>query len=113
MSAEVELVRFGQPCTQAPHVATGFIDEGYRFAFENGWGASVIKGPMVTYGAWELAVVGPDGALNYEHPVSQGDVVRGTEEEIARWLVEIRNTGVDVIDGEVVEGQVDAKEIEA
>lgn len=102
---EVQLVRFGKPCVEAPHVDGVMIEEGYRFAFDNGWGASVIRG-MITMGAWELGVLGTDGRLNYDHPVSQGDVVRGSEAEIAQWLIEIENTGHEVVDGEVVDGEV-------
>lgn len=42
---------------------------------------------------WELAVIGPDGKLNYDHPVSKGDV-RGylTEKDVSRLLARIAKT---------------------
>jgi hypothetical protein len=46
----------------------------YKFKFGNGYGASVVQGPY-TYGGedglWELAVLGKDGDLTYETPVTE------------------------------------------
>lgn len=89
---------FGQPCkfgrNHGGAGTLGMIDEHYTFAFDNGWGASVIRG-QASFGSWELAVIGKDGKINYDHPVSQGDVVRGDESEITAWLELIRTTPAD------------------
>ena len=73
----------------------------WRCTFQNGWGASVVRlliGPMGgSYGAedgeWELAVLGKDGRINYDHPVSKGDA-RGrlVVEMVDRLLAEIAAT---------------------
>lgn len=102
--------KFGQECKARPeHIARsgGYVTESYEYKFPNGWGASVIRG-AVSMGDWELAVIGPDGSLNYDHPVSRGDVVRGEEDEIARWLQEIKDTDSDIIDGEIVRKEIEA-----
>lgn len=110
--------KFGQKCKARPeHIARagGMVTESYEYKFPNGWGASVIRG-AVSMGDWELAVIGRDGHLNYDHPVSRGDVVRGEEEEIAEWLRLIKETpadpGISFKNGEVVlEGELVRKEI--
>ena len=49
-----------------------------RISFDNGYGASVVKGPM-SYGGknglYELAVLDSNGELHYDNPVANGDVV--------------------------------------
>lgn len=48
-----------------------------RVTFENGYGASVIQFPGSrggTDGLWELAVLGRDGDLNYETPITSDTV---------------------------------------
>ena len=47
--------------------SNGGTQERYRFA--NGYGASLIIGGMA-YGGLELAVVGPDGKLCYDTPIT-------------------------------------------
>lgn len=51
--------------------------------FENGYGVSVVKGPL-TYGGkqglYELAVF-KDGEIHYDNPVAKGDVVGYLREE--------------------------------
>lgn len=74
------------------------IKDGDQFSFDfpNGWGASVVRHSF-SYGAssgkWELAVVGKNGRLNYDHPVSHGDV-RGflCEDGVDLLLAEIAKT---------------------
>jgi hypothetical protein len=62
--------------------------------FENGYGASVVKGPN-TYGGedglYELAVLDKDGKLCYETPVT--DDVEGylTENEVTKLMEQIQN----------------------
>jgi len=66
-----------------------------RIAFVNGWAASVVRHSF-SYGheegLWELAIMW-NGAINYEHPVAEGDV-RGwlTEDDVSRLLAEIDAT---------------------
>lgn len=43
----------------------------WKFKFANGYGASVINdGYGRDHGLFELAVIGPDGRLNYETPIA-------------------------------------------
>lgn len=66
------------------------IDERYVYDFDNGYSASVIRGPMSfggRQGLWEIAVL-HEGELTYDTPL--GDVLgRLNDEEVARVLVEI------------------------
>jgi hypothetical protein len=66
-----------------------------RIMFDNGYGASVVIGPY-TYGGedglYELAVIlGSDGKLTYDTPVT--DDVEGylTEDDVTRLLEQIQN----------------------
>jgi len=64
-----------------------------RIMFDNGYGASVIIGPH-TYGGedglYELAVLGKDGKLTYDTPVT--DDVEGylTEDDVTKLLEQIQ-----------------------
>ena len=66
----------------------------YRFKFDNGYGASVIK-HRYSYGSnqelWELAVLDfsrePNGALTYDTPITE-DVVGYLTDEAVRNLLE-------------------------
>jgi hypothetical protein len=75
-----------------PHpMGSGIIS---RIKFDNGYGASVVTGPH-TYGGdrglYELAVLGSDGRLTYDTPVT--DDVEGylTEEDVTKLLTQIQN----------------------
>jgi hypothetical protein len=65
-----------------------------RIKFDNGYGASVVKGPH-TYGGdidlYELAVTDADDQLTYETPIT--DDVEGylTEEDVTKLLTQIQN----------------------
>jgi hypothetical protein len=65
-----------------------------RVMFDNGYGVSVIIGPH-TYGGedglYELGVLGKDGKLTYDTPVT--DDVEGylTEEGVTEFLKQIQN----------------------
>jgi hypothetical protein len=65
-----------------------------RIIFDNGYGASIVTGPH-TYGGdrglYELAVLGSDGRLTYDTPVT--DDVEGylTEEDVTKLLTQIQN----------------------
>jgi hypothetical protein len=64
-----------------------------KIIFDNGYGASVVKGEH-TYGGrdglYELAVLGKDGRLTYETPVT--DDVEGylTEDDVTKLLEQIQ-----------------------
>lgn len=52
-------------------------NDQWKFKFDNGFGASVIRGPHSyggSEGLFELGVLGKDGHLNYDTPVTD-DVV--------------------------------------
>lgn len=72
------------------------------YSFDHGWGASVVR-HSYSYGGeeglYELAVL-HDGKLNYDHPVSGGDV-RGylDLEDVVELLTEIREHCPEVIRG--------------
>ena len=62
--------------------------------FSNGYGASIVKTPY-TYGGdnglYELAVLGKDGSLTYETPITD-DVLGSLEEnEVSTILEQIKN----------------------
>jgi hypothetical protein len=65
-----------------------------RVIFDNGYGASVVKGEH-TYGGreglYELAVLGQDGKLTYETPVT--DDVEGylSEDDVTILMKQIQN----------------------
>ena len=66
----------------------------YRFTFNNGYGASVVKF-WGTYGyeedLWELAVL-KDGRLHYDNSVANGDVVGDlTDKEVNELLRKIES----------------------
>jgi len=65
-----------------------------RIMFDNGYGASVVIGPY-TYGGenglYELGVLGKDGKLCYDTPVT-GDVEGYlSEDDVTRLLEQIQN----------------------
>ncbi len=84
---------FGQAEVRVSEVHGGVQ---HLYTFPNGWGASVVR-HSGSYGSrsglWELAVLDSEGAINYEHPVSEGDV-RGylTVDDVNRLLGEISST---------------------
>lgn len=61
--------------------------------FNNGYGASVVKGEF-SYGGrdglFELAVIGENGELHYDNPISNGDVLGYlTKEDVSEVLEKI------------------------
>jgi len=68
------------PETSGPSPTGG--GEQHKYKFANGYGASVIRSAY-SYGGdqglWELAVLGPDGKLNYDTPVT---------EDVEGWLAD-------------------------
>lgn len=65
-----------------------------RIHFENGYGASVVKGPM-SYGGkdglYELAVLDSNGELTYETPVTNDVVGYLSEDDVTKLLEQIQN----------------------
>ena len=62
----------------------------WRFDFPNGYGASVINdGYGHEQGLYELAVVGPDGKLNYDTPVTSDVLGWLSEDAVAEALDQI------------------------
>ena len=63
-----------------------------KFKFANGYGASVVCGPY-TYGGperlFELAVLGQDGHLTYETPITSDVIGWLTEEQVQETLAKI------------------------
>lgn len=69
----------------------------YVFKFDNGYGASVVKG-FSTYGAaddlWELAVLHFDGdewSITYNTPITDDVIGYLTDEEVGEYLEQIKN----------------------
>ena len=65
-----------------------------RIKFDNGYGASVVKGPH-TYGGkdglYELAVLDSEGELTYSTPVTSDVEGYLTEEDVTILLKQIQN----------------------
>ena len=65
-----------------------------RIKFDNGFGASVVKGPY-TYGGdqglYELAVLDSDGELTYSTPITSDVEGYLTEEDVTKLLTQIQN----------------------
>ena len=65
-----------------------------RIKFDNGFGASVVKGPY-TYGGdqglYELAVLDSDGELTYSTPITSDVEGYLTEEDVTKLLEQIQN----------------------
>ena len=62
----------------------------WKFKFDNGYGASVINdGYGAEDGLYELAVLGPQGGLTYETPITDDVLGWLTEAEVAETLDKI------------------------
>ena len=68
-----------------------------RISFDNGYGASVVKGPM-SYGGdrglYELAVLDSNGDLTYDTPVTNDVEGYLSEEDVTKLLEQIQNLEV-------------------
>jgi len=66
--------------------------EQAKYRFPNGYGASVIRG-LYTYGGvsglWEIAVLGPDGDLDYSTPVTNDVIGYLSDDEVQGVLDQI------------------------
>ena len=65
----------------------------YTFVFENGYAASVIRGPY-TYGneegLWEMAVLDEKGDLTYDTPITDDVIGHLTDREAYEILLKIK-----------------------
>lgn len=62
----------------------------WKFKFENGYGASVIDdGYGRNEGLYELAVLGPDGAIAYDTPITDDVLGYLTDEQVGEALARI------------------------
>ena len=68
----------------------------YVVQFLNGYGASIVQGPH-TYGGdkglYELAVLGANGEITYDTPITNDVLGYLTEEEVEKTLFDIKNLG--------------------
>jgi hypothetical protein len=62
--------------------------------YSNGYGASIVQGPH-TYGSkdglYELAVLGKDGEITYDTPITNDVLGYLSEAEVEKTLLEIKN----------------------
>jgi hypothetical protein len=74
-----------------PHITMNGIMS--RIMFENGYGASVVKGEY-TYGGkdglYELAVLDKDGKLCYDTPITDDVIGYLTQQEVTDLMIEIQ-----------------------
>lgn len=64
----------------------------YHFKADNGYGASIIRCKFShgnTQDLWELAIIGKDGDLCYDTPITKNVLGYLTEEEVNSTLVKI------------------------
>ena len=65
-----------------------------RITFDNGFGASIVKGPY-TYGGpeglYEIAVLDKDGELTYDTPITNDVLGHLTEDDVTNILSQIQN----------------------
>ena len=74
----------------------GFYPNGVqaKIKFDNGYGASIVRTPT-TYGGdkglYELAVLGKDGRLNYDTPITFDVIGYLTPKEVTDFLIQIQD----------------------
>ena len=64
-----------------------------RIIFDNGYGASIVKGPYSYGGAdglYELAVIGKDGQVTYDTPITGDTIGYLTQEDVTKLLEQIQ-----------------------
>ena len=69
---------------------TGIIS---RMIFENGYGVSVVQTPTTYGGAdglYELAVVGKDGQVTYDTPITGDTIGYLTQEDVTKLMEQIQ-----------------------
>ena len=70
---------------------TGIIS---RMMFENGYGVSVVQTPTTYGGAdgfYELAVVGKDGQITYDTPITGDTIGYLTQEDVTKLMEQIQS----------------------
>lgn len=73
----------------------------WRFTFPSGYGASVIDyGWGSEQGLYELAVIGPDGELDYTTPITSDVEGHLTPDDVGRLLAQIEQ--IEIVKGEVI-----------
>jgi hypothetical protein len=69
-----------------------------RISFDNGYGASIVKGPM-SYGGknglYELAVLDSNGELTYDTPVTNDVEGYLNEEDVTKLLEQIQKLEIE------------------
>lgn len=64
-----------------------------RIEFDNGYGASVVKGPY-TYGGkdglYEMAILDSNGNLTYDTPITNDVIGYLSEDEVSNYLKQIQ-----------------------
>lgn len=72
------------------------LNDGIQFkaSFDNGYGASIVQHSFSygnkDQGLWELAVIGADGRINYDTPITNDVLGYLTEEDVEKTLLEIK-----------------------
>ena len=70
---------------------TGIIS---RMIFENGYGVSVVQTPTTYGGAdglYELAVIGKDGQVTYDTPITGDTIGYLTQEDVTKLMEQIQS----------------------
>ena len=70
---------------------TGIIS---RMMFENGYGVSVVQTPTTYGGAdglYELAVIGKDGQVTYDTPITGDTIGYLTQEDVTKLMEQIQS----------------------
>lgn len=75
-----------------PNIMMGFSTQA-TMTFENGYGVSVITG-RAAYGSdnapYELAVLGKDGSLTYDTPITDDVIGHLTPDEVTQLMVKVQ-----------------------
>ena len=78
--------------TPKTYTTSAIAGEQSIYEFPNGWGASVIRGSF-TYGGneglWELAVLNPEGEIDYTTHITDDVIGHLTQEQVQWYLAEI------------------------
>jgi len=83
------------PKSNATYYGDGTVYYGVvsRMIFENGYGVSVVKGPF-TYGGgeglYELAVLGKDGQLCYDTPITDDTLGYLTQQKVTDIMKQVQ-----------------------